>query len=212
MEILICASLQYSVETAPFRLYPFYAYYTGLIWHVTSFTQVHGDSHIHIHLRKTDAVIALNACTNTLTLFCYLCNYVYCRVGKQYLDLIYKKKEKKIVISVNHYGAQLVQTIFRKVFPNMRWKKSNRSTWKALLEAVRLRWNNKKYVYVAAKWSLPKIAESTGRFEKRKWGKPSIVLSLPMTIVCRSVFSFLLSHTIYRKKKTYDGLQWYRNK
>ena len=95
MEILICASLRRSVETAPFRLYPFYAYNTGLIWNVTSFTQVHGDSHIHIHLRKTDAVIALNACTNTLALFCYLlCNYVYCRVGKQYLDSIYKKKNK----------------------------------------------------------------------------------------------------------------------
>lgn len=104
MEILICASLRRSVETAPFRLYPFYAYNTGLIWHVTSFTQVHGDSHIHIHLRKTDAVIALNACTNTLALFCYLlCNYVYCRVGKQYLDSIYKTKNKK---QENRYFSQ----------------------------------------------------------------------------------------------------------
>lgn len=62
-----------------------------------------GDSHIHIHLRKTDAVIALNACTNTLALFCYLlCNYVYCRVGKQYLDSIYKKKKKQ----ENRYFSQ----------------------------------------------------------------------------------------------------------
>ena len=148
MEILICASLRRSVETAPFRLYPFYAYNTGLIWHLTSFTQVHGDSHIHIHLRKTDAVIALNACTNTLALFCYLlCNYVYCRVGKQYLDSIYKKKKtrKSLFQSITMVLSwpQLVQSIFRKAFQNKRWKKSNRSTWKAILEAVRLRWSNK---------------------------------------------------------------------